>query len=107
MTSWVCGIAGCGREFGTPEQLIRHQAEDHPSHECEVCGWSLPAGYLAIHHAFEEHTRADYVRAYDADSDDIRARERLLELIDERVDVPSLVNGLETDGGDPVVSAGD
>lgn len=106
MTSWTCGIEDCGRHFDDPGRLIRHQTVDHPSCTCEVCGHVLPAGYLAIRHAFEEHTRADYVRAYDADADEIRVREQLLDLVEERVDVPALVNRIESDVG-PAVSVGD
>jgi hypothetical protein len=106
MTPWACGIVGCDRDFETAEGLIRHQVADHPSHECKVCGRTVPAGYLAIRHAFEEHTRAEYVRAYDADSDDIRAREQLIEVVEEAVDVTSLVGSLESDG-EPAVSVGD
>ena len=106
MTPWACGIAGCGRGFESPEGLIRHQTADHPAHECRVCGETVAAGYLAIRHTFEEHTRAEYVRAYDADSDDIRAREELIELVETEVDVGSLIGKLEGDG-EPAVSVGD
>lgn len=105
MAPWVCGIVGCGEEFRNPEDLIRHQSTNHPRCECKVCGQSLPEGYLAIRHAFNEHTRAEYVRAYDADSDDIRLRERVKELIESHVDVPSLMNHLE--GDERTVSVGD
>lgn len=106
MTPWACGIVGCDAHFETAERLIRHQAEEHPPCECKVCGESLPAGYLAIRHAFEEHTRAEFVRAYDADSDAIRLRERLLDLIEGRVDVTSIMGQIEADD-DPVASVGD
>jgi hypothetical protein len=107
MNSWVCGIAGCGGSFEQPASLIRHQTEHHPDAECLVCGETVPAGYLGIRHVFEEHTRAEFVRAYDADSDDIREREELLELIEEHVDVQQLLGQLEGTAKERVVSADD
>ncbi len=91
MERWACGIEGCGRGFEAVEPLIRHQATDHPECECKVCGETVPAGYPAIHHAFEEHTRAEYVRAYNADSDEIRLRENLIDRISETIDLASLL----------------
>lgn len=107
MGGWACGISGCGGSFGEPEALIQHQAVNHPNCECRVCGETLPAGYLAIRHAFDAHSRAEYVRAYDADSDAIRERESLVELVESRVDVQQLIGQLENRGEEPVVSAGD
>ena len=107
MSAWACGILGCGEHFGAVEDLISHQVSEHGQCTCEVCGESHPEGFLAIRHAFSEHTRAEYVRAYDADSDDIRLRERVKELIEERVDVESVLTQLEVDAEDPAVSASD
>lgn len=107
MVSWACGITGCGGSFGDPEALIRHQAINHPACECLVCGETVPAGYLAIRHAFEEHSRAEYVRAYDADADAIREREALLDVIEGEVDVQQLVGQLDGTAEEPAVSAGD
>jgi len=107
MTAWACGIVGCGEHFETVEDLLSHQVADHGSCTCEICGETHPEGFLAIRHAFSEHTRADYVRAYDATSDDIRLRETVKELIEGQVDLPSLLNQLEVDGENAVVSAGD
>ncbi|MFB6353457.1 MAG: hypothetical protein ABEJ92_05170 [Halobacteriales archaeon] len=107
MTPWACGIGGCGGSFDDPVALIRHQAVNHPPSECRVCGETVPAGYLAIRHAFDAHTRAEYVRAYDADADAIRIREQLLDVIEERVDVHQLVSQLDGAGEESVVSAGD
>lgn len=107
MASWSCGIAGCGGTFDDLVALIRHQATNHPASECGVCGETVPAGFLAIRHAFESHSRAEYVRAYDAESDDIREREALLELVEEEVDVQHIVNQIEGASEEPVVSAGD
>lgn len=106
MARWACGIEACGKDFDAVEALVTHQATDHPDCECKVCGESVPAGYPAIHHAFEEHTRAEYVRAYDADSDDIRLRENLLERVSDRIDLPSLL-GDHTPADEAVVTVGD
>lgn len=106
MAPWTCGIAGCGRRFDGAEALIRHQVGDHPAADCRVCGETLPAGFLAIRHTFEEHTRAEYVRAYDANSDEIRIREQLLELVEEAIDVPGLLSQLDTDDDGSAVSVG-
>jgi hypothetical protein len=87
---WTCGIGGCGRTFEGVEALLVHQVEDHERHECAVCGAVVPEGFFAIEHAFENHTRAEYVRAYDADSDDIRARESVKDTVEGAVDVAAL-----------------
>lgn len=107
MAPWACGIAGCGGSFDDPEGLIRHQAVNHPAAECLVCGETVPAGYLAIRHAFDAHSRAEYVRAYDADADAIREREELLDFVEERVDVQQVVSQLDGAGEEPAVSADD
>lgn len=99
MTPWRCGIEGCGAEFESPERLIEHQVEGHDPCECAICGETVHAGFPAIYHAFTEHTRADYLRSYDADSNDIRVREELIEEIEDELDVPALLESL---GGDPV-----
>lgn len=106
MTTWSCGIEECARQFDGPARLIRHQAADHADCQCAVCGRTLPAGFLAIKHAFDEHTRAEYVRAYDADSDEIRVRERLIDEVEEQIDVNALRNRIQTEG-ESAVSAGD
>jgi len=107
MAPWACGIVGCGGTFDDPQALIRHQAGDHPPCECQVCGETVPAGYLAIRHVFAEHSRAEYVRAYDADADAIREREALLDLVEHEVDVNRLLGQLERSASAPIVSAGD
>lgn len=107
MAPWACGIAGCGGTYDDPESLIRHQADNHPACECLVCGDTIPAGYLAIRHAFGEHSRAEYVRAYDADSDAIREREQLLEVIENQIDIQRLVSQIDGAAEEPIVSAGD
>ena len=84
--SWECGIAGCGAIFEDVEAAIVHQASDHERRECKVCGADIPDGYLAIHHAFTEHSRAEYVRAYGADSKAVRQREALVDDIEALID---------------------
>lgn len=97
MTPWECGVAGCGRDFEDLESALAHQVTDHERHECKVCGSVVPAGFFAIQHAFEQHTRAEYVRHYDADSDAIRERETIKDAIEEEVDVESLRERLDGD----------
>lgn len=99
MTPWRCGIEECGAEFESPDRLIEHQVEAHEPCDCSICGESFPAGFLAIYHAFNEHTRADYLRAYEADSNDIRIREEIIEEIEDELDIPTLLDSL---GIDPV-----
>ncbi|MFW5939072.1 MAG: DUF7565 family protein [Halolamina sp.] len=94
MSPWNCGIDGCGREFDGPEPVIVHQTTEHQRHECQICGTIVPEGYFAIRHAFDEHTRSEYVRAYDADSGDVRAREAVKEEIEENADLQSVVEQL-------------
>lgn len=105
MAAWTCAIEGCGDQHESAADLIEHQAQDHDPSTCKVCGESVPAGFLAIRHAFGAHTRADYLRAYGASSDDIRARERVADRVEAEVDLPSLMDslGLEEDA----TSAGD
>ena len=88
---WECAIGGC--EFATDdvEALLIHQAVDHERHQCKVCGTVLPDGYFAIKHAFTEHSRAEFVRAYDADAEDIRQRETVAEAIETAADIEAVV----------------
>jgi len=88
---WTCAIDGCGRESERAEDLLVHQATEHERHQCAVCGTVLPDGYFAIRHAFQEHTRAEYVRAYDADAEDIRHRESVLEAVESTANVDEVV----------------
>lgn len=96
----------CGRDFESIERLVSHQISDHPTQQCKVCGRPQPAGFAAIKHAFDEHTRAEYVRAYGASSDDIRYREKVKEFVEDHVDVQSILDQIPLDD-EPVVSAGD
>ena len=95
---WECGIDGCGERFGTPEDLVVHQSSDHERRECKVCGVVVPDGYLAIRHAFSEHTRAEYVRAYGASAQEVRDREEIRDQIEADADLNAVVERLN---GDP------
>jgi len=95
MPAWECGIRDCGRSFGELEDALVHQVREHPRHECRVCGAVVPEGFFAIRHAFGEHNRAEYVRYYEADSDEIRRREELLRATRDRLDVPALKERIE------------
>ena len=90
MTGWNCAIVDCGSTFGTVEALLAHQVTEHDSHECEICGEEVPEGYFAIKHGIEEHTRAEYVRAYDGDANAIRERESVLADVAETLDADVL-----------------
>ncbi|WP_254769409.1 DUF7565 family protein [Salinilacihabitans rarus] len=92
--AWECGIDGCGSVFEDVESAIAHQVNDHERRECKVCGTLVPDGYLAIRHVFTEHSRAEYVRAYGADSRAVRQREDLLEDVDDVVDETRLAEYL-------------
>jgi hypothetical protein len=107
MEAWTCAIEGCGEQFDSADGLIEHQAGDHDSSTCKVCGESVPAGFLAIRHAFDAHTRADYLRAYGASSDDIRARERVTDRVEAEVDVPALLESLGIEEGSPGADDGE
>jgi len=98
MPHWVCAIAGDDKRFERVEDLILHQATEHDRIECKVCGTVLPDGYFAIRHAFEEHSRAEYVRAYDATSDEVRRREQIKETIEDSADIKEIVDRLEGSG---------
>mgnify|MGYP000368563423 CR=1 FL=1 len=97
MTGWECGISGCGATYGDVESLLAHQVGDHERHECDICGTVVPEGFFAIRHVFDEHTRAQFVRAYDADSDDVRERERVKADIEEIADLDRIVERVDGD----------
>lgn len=91
----MCGIDGCDADFADVESAIVHQTDDHQRHECKVCGTIVPDGYFAIRHAFEEHTRAEFVRAYEADSAAVRRREEIKREIEREADLQRVVDELD------------
>lgn len=93
--AWECGIAGCDAAFEDVESTVVHQATEHTRQECKVCGTIVPDGYLAIRHAFNEHSRAEYVRAYGASSEEVRNREELLEEIEDVADMKAIAEELK------------
>lgn len=92
MSRWVCAVRGCMADFDEPEALVAHQVADHEYHQCRICDETVPAGFFALQHVFDEHTRAEYVRFYDGDSDAIRWRETIKDTIEGRVDLSALKN---------------
>ncbi|WP_253738059.1 C2H2-type zinc finger protein [Halohasta salina] len=95
MPGWRCGIDDCDRGFEDVESLIIHQTTEHEKHECQVCGTLIPDGYFAIRHVFDEHTRAEYVRAYDADSAAVRRREEIQADVESTADLNAVVDELD------------
>lgn len=95
MSGWRCGIGNCEQGFSDVESLIIHQTTEHDKHECQVCGTLIPDGYFAIRHVFDEHTRAQYVRAYDADSAAVRRREAIQNEIETEADLNAVVEQLD------------
>ncbi|MES3161726.1 MAG: hypothetical protein PPP55_09185 [Halorubrum sp.] len=95
MVPWTCGMKGCDAVFEDAESLILHQTREHQRHECKVCGTIVPDGYFAIRHTFDEHTRAEYVRAYDADSGAVRRREAIKRDIESEADLKTVVDQLD------------
>jgi len=99
MAPWKCGIDGDDTEFERVEDLIVHQSTVHDRIECAVCGTVVPDGYFAIRHAFDEHSRAEYVRAYDASAKEVRRRESVKEAVESEADIREVVERLEDDTG--------
>jgi hypothetical protein len=95
MVRWECGIEGDDAAFDRAEDLLVHQATEHDRVECRVCGTVVPDGYFAIRHAFDEHSRAEYVRAYDATAAAVRRREKVKEAIEDAADVREAVDRVE------------
>ena len=94
MSGWRCGIGDCEQGFETAESLIIHQTTEHDKHECQVCGTIVPDGYFAIRHMFDEHTHAQYVRAYDGDSAAVRRREQIQAEIEDTADLNAVADEL-------------
>lgn len=92
---WECAIGDCAYATEDGEELLVHQVHTHERHCCAVCGTTVPDGYFAIRHAFSEHSRAEYLRNYEADTDDIRLRETVLEKLEASADVEAVVRRLE------------
>lgn len=95
MARWTCGIEGDTATFDRVEDLMVHQASEHDRVECKVCGAVVPDGYFAIRHAFDEHSRAEYVRAYEASAAEVRRREKIKEEIEEVADIREVVDRLD------------
>ncbi|WP_281194773.1 hypothetical protein [Halorubrum sp. F4] len=95
MVPWACGFDGCDAVFEDVESVVLHQTREHQRHECKVCGTIVPDGYFAIRHAFDEHTRAEYVRAYDADSAAVRRREQVKREIETEANLQTVVERLD------------
>jgi len=95
MARWTCAIGEDGATFDQVEDLMVHQATEHERIECQVCGAVVPDGYFAIRHAFDEHSRAEYVRAYDADAADVRRRETIKERVEDAADIRDVVERIE------------
>ncbi len=94
MGRWECAIRGECPTADSIEELLLHQARDHERVECKVCGTVVPDGYFAIAHAFDDHTRAEYVRAYRASAEEVRRRERIKSHVETRVDLGRVVDRL-------------
>ncbi|MFO7927106.1 MAG: DUF7565 family protein [Halobacteriota archaeon] len=94
---WECAIGDCDYATDNAEDLLVHQANEHERHRCAVCGTTVPDGYFAIRHAFSEHSRAEYLRSYEADTDDIRLRETAITEVEAEADIEAVVRRL---GGD-------
>jgi hypothetical protein len=92
---WGCGIEGCSAVFDDVEDVVVHQTNEHDRHECKVCGTVVPDGYLAIKHAFEEHTRAEYVRAYGASAEEVREREQIQDTVEAKADLQTIVDRID------------
>ncbi len=95
MSPWACGIDGCSAVFDAPEPAILHQTTEHARCECQVCGAILPDGYFAIRHAFEEHSRAEYVRAYGASAAEVRRRETVKDRLEAEANLELVIERLE------------
>ena len=95
MSQWRCAIGDCDQAFDDGESLVLHQAREHERHQCHVCNTITYDGYIAIRHAFDEHTRAEYVRAYEANSEAVRQREKIKDLVEQEVDLRTVFDELE------------
>jgi hypothetical protein len=94
MSSWECAIGDDDEQFDRVEELIIHQSKEHERVSCKVCGTVVPDGYFGIKHAFDEHSRAEYVRAYDASAAEVRRRENIKESIEATADMNEVLERL-------------
>lgn len=88
---WECAIGACHYSTVHIDDLLIHQVKTHERHQCAICGTIVPDGYFAIRHAFTEHSRAEYLRNYEADTNDIRARESIIDEIEAVADIEKIV----------------
>ncbi|WP_088901425.1 DUF7565 family protein [Halorubrum lacusprofundi] len=95
MPRWTGGMDGCDAGLDDVVWAIVHPANGHQRHECRVGGTIVPDGYFAIRHAFDEHTRAEFVRAYDADSAAVRRREGIKRDIEREADLQRVVDQMD------------
>jgi hypothetical protein len=95
MTRWECAIEGDDESFDAVEELMVHQASEHERIECKVCGAVVPDGYFALRHTFDEHSRAEYVRAYDATAAEVRRREKVKDAVEDAADIREVVDRLD------------
>ncbi|MEF8791149.1 MAG: hypothetical protein V5A61_13580 [Haloarculaceae archaeon] len=95
---WECAIEGCGHRAADADDLLVHQATGHAPVRCEVCGTRVPDGYFAIRHVFEEHGRAEYVRAYGTGSEGIKHRQAVREAVEASADLEAVVERVNGDG---------
>lgn len=95
MTRWTCGIAGDSRTFDRVEDLVVHQATEHDRVECRVCGALVPDGYFAIKHAMDDHSRSEFVRAFEADSEAVRLREKVIDTVESEADLEEIVERVD------------
>lgn len=92
---WTCAIGECGYADEDAENLLVHQAKEHEKHHCSVCGTTVPDGYFSIQHMFSEHSRAEYLRNYDADTEDIRIREAIRDRIEATMNIEAVVRRIK------------
>lgn len=100
MPGWECAIGGCSATFERVDGLLTHQVESHERTECAVCGAIVPDGFFAIEHVFDEHSRAQFVRAYDADANAVRERESVKRDVEDAVDTDVIRARLADDSSD-------
>jgi hypothetical protein len=96
MAPWTCDIDDCQQRFSDPTELVIHQSRGHPVHVCGICGKHTPDGYYALQHAIEDHSRTEYMRAYDASAAALRERMETLERLRQLVDFQVVRSALDS-----------